>query len=308
MDQIVRESSQAPFPADSQPTRWDSPKVHDVPTLSLPAVGVGNETNPAEVEGRKLAQAARRRAEHELQTRLRGVYLAQIERTQEDAFSRAQPDIERKLKAAQERRLAAFQAYADQRGALMTRLVLLTGFPDPDPDSRQPVPSGAGPAGRRKLADDIRSQIRALDAKYDASVRQLFAEAEASRDQALTDIQAQFVKARDQAETDAEAEAKTEMAKVGNELKEALAGRHIAAMAAVTGRKVQPPTLPPAVDTPLTTPGPSSSALFQQARDQVSIWMALKGYRQVTSPRDGRDGTDEFLKWRNSHHLGPLAN
>ena len=110
------------------------------------------------------------------------------------------------------------------------------------------------------------------------------------------------------AQGQAQSQAQAEMARVGEELRKAINVGHVARMAAVTGKSVPRPALPPIGDSPLATPETPRALLIEEARDQISIWMALKGYRQVGSPRDGRDGTDEFLQWRTSHLPGPLAN
>ena len=274
----------------------------DIP--ALPATTLRSPKGKGEVQIRDQIEAARQKAKRQLQNRLRDVYFAEIDRKQEEAIAGLSPELAKAAEGARQSQLALFHAYAEEKGARLARLTLLAGFPDPDPGSKNPKPDFAVAKRFREEADRIRTELVDLDAKYDAAVQEIFDVLQHTHDAMLTKLRAQFEEAKGSAEEKARQEADDQMAKLNKAFGQTLAEAREISVPGQPAKSLQSPPVDlrgKLIHVPTPTPLDDRTLAI---KNQLTIWEAVKGYRIVTSPSAGRDGTPEFLEWLRSHLPG----
>jgi hypothetical protein len=310
VDRVVQTTPADNYPADTGPTHGDAIVASTVQVPGLPETSLHGSRGVDESDARATLEANRKKAQRQLEDRLRNVYYDELRKQQETALDEIDPSLAPKFAEAQAQRKAIFDAYATDRGAKMAQLTLLVGFPDPDPNASSPIRETATELAksRRQKADGLRADIKELDKKYDHDVAVILRQIDAERDKNLTAIQERFSKARTDADARAKQEAATEMAALREEFGVALSAPRDIHLPAIPPKAVTSPRLAQASAAPLPTPATSPEETRKLLEDQIKIWRAVKGYREGKTSRTARDGTEEFLEWRKSRLLGPSAN
>lgn len=302
VDRAFPEPAPVRFVGQEDPPPIPGLKI-DIPPL--PPTTLSSPKGKDEVQIRASIEAARQKAQRQLQNRLRDVYFEELDRQQEEAIAGLNPALAAEADKARQKQLELFHKYADDKGFRLARLTLLAGFPDPDPKSLNPKPEFAIAKRFREEADRIRKELVKIDADYDAAVRQIFSELQGSHDQTLTNLKAKFVEAKGAAEEKAKAEATRQMARLNRAFGQTLAEEREVSVPGQPGKTLQAPTIDVRAQLPKIHPDPAPFDRKGAIRNQLTIWEAVKGYRIVTSSGGSRDGTSEFLEWLRSHLPGP---
>lgn len=289
-------------PGQEEPAPAPGLKIEIPP---LPATVLSNPKGKDEVQIQASIEAARLKARRQLQNRLREVYFQELDRQQEEAIAALNPAMAQETERARQKQMAVFHQYAEDKGFKLARLALLAGFPDPDPNSKNPKPEFAIAKRFRAEADSIRKDLKDLDARYDMAVQEILRNLEGSKDQMLTALKAKFVEARASAEERAGREASEQMTKLNKAFGQTLAEAREISVPGQPGKTLQAPPMDVRGKLPKLVPLPLAGSRESDLRNQLTIWKSVKGYRIVTAPSDGRDGTSEFLEWLRTHLPGP---
>lgn len=301
---VLASYSSSPLPSHPLP---HPPGALPAKTLTVPAVaprtilvqgGSSEQTNG-------LLELNRKAAVRELTTLLAERYVREADRAGQARVKALEPG---KVAAYEEARAAIqseFQSYALKRGAKLAQLTSIVGFPDPNPMSLPPT------AQVRKFvqvrldqAVQLRKDIAALDADYQARSASLLAAAAQKYNTDLTEANLQLEQDRAAAFARAEQEAITAAAKSYKSL----------APLVMTNTRIDLPGQPsqsvtlPAVPAPIAAPNVRERTLTLDQRrtilkDQLRIWIAVNGYELSDSPEGVQNVTPQFVKWRRDRKL-----
>lgn len=246
-------------------------------------------------------------AENDLAERLREAYLAEVDRLESEMLG----DLDERRKKLLESTFASlrpiFEEYAQRRTAPLVRLSLYAGFPDPDPNSRRPLPEAEKFAlARAKDAVDKRKQLQQIEAWYQAQVEGALQKASDDISEQIVNLRIELERQRLDAETRARREAAAQVNTELADINPSLAQSAPLVLKASPGETVRVASgRSPLVISP---PPDRSATILRQAREQArldaKVWAATEGYR-LSESRSAPDKTDEFLAWRRKRHVGP---
>lgn len=295
-----------------QPVRGVAPRALKTEAITLRPLSqevILGESAASVRAADQLVKQNRIKAYRDLEARLREVYIGDVARAEKDQLDLLEPAKNEAAEAARLRFREIFEEYADQRGPLVTRIALIAGFPDPDPNSRkQPVSDSPLVQERADEAKRLRAQIADLEKTYNATVTELLRNVDRESDIELTRIKANMEIARNKAEQRAREDAAKQARTIEKSMGPSLAAEGDTVLPAVAtqtlagrslmGKSIEPKVAPVAI--------PDTSAIrMQRLQDELDIWLAISGYRQAESRKNAPDRTSEFIEWRKSHHLGP---
>lgn len=300
------------LPVAPQPVKENAPRLLRTTGISLPPLAeevILGESAASVKAADQLVRQNRIKAYRDLEARLREVYIGDVARAEKDQMDLLEPARTEAAEAARTRLREIFEEYADQRGPLVTRIALIAGFPDPDPNSkRQPVSDSPLIQQRAEEAKQLRTQIADLEKTYNDTVTELLRNVDRESDIELTRIKASMELARNKAEQRAREDAAKQARSIEKSVGPSLAFEGDTVLPAVAGQNmpskiIASKPLQPQVS-PLSIPD-TEVIRMQRLQDELDIWLAINGYRQAESREKASDRTSEFIEWRKSHHLGP---
>jgi hypothetical protein len=301
-------------------TRSESPKDIVVPPppkaeagifakiAGKPALEVNDRPKTSGEALREVIERAQQLAIRKIENSLRRFYDAELrkfELQQEGEMS----DKERAAYAAASERLRSiFEVYADRRMPVFTRLTLLAGFPDPNPESKPPdnlLPPQLQKRFEKTLV--LRSDLKSIDAEFDKqvlalmdSVQDLTAEQRARMRLRIEDFKAELDR---RAEEEAKGQVRETASELGLTLIEPISITLPATEA--SGVSIAPqPGLPPAPNVPAKGILGSRADRERLVRHELGIWAKLNRYVVRDSPAGLDDKTQEFQTWRSQFAVG----
>ncbi|AIE85178.1 hypothetical protein OP10G_1810 [Fimbriimonas ginsengisoli Gsoil 348] len=199
----------------------------------------------------------------------------------------------------------AFEAYGNARAPKVTRLAVLVGFPDPNPNSIPPkLPMRPVSQARFDEAKRLREELAALDAKFNAQAEQILAavvsETAADREAMRKTIETFRNELNRRAETEAQAEVRTSVKELGLQLTEPSP----VLVPGTPARQVEIPAeapLPPAPKVPSVGIPSGLADRRRLLQHELTIWLGLNRYRLE---KGGRDATEDFQRWRETYRAG----
>src|SRR5579862_1643 len=200
---VIAPSVQLPGP------RGEAPPV-SVRQPGMPATIVSDSTSERLEAAKRLIAENRSRSIASLTSMLDRIYQARASDEIARRAKDAEPEQDTILKAAVERLENAFNIYAGRREPLLTRLSATARSVALEP---VPIPMSSSPSAtiRIKEANDLRSQIRALDSGFDTEAAQILTDAQKEIQTETAALRNQASKtqadARDQAIAEAESQA-----------------------------------------------------------------------------------------------------
>ncbi len=273
----------------------------------LPATSTTDRTEKRLETAKQLIAKNRSDSIAALSSMLKRVYLARAEDEIAKIDNESQPQHDTILSDAVERVRKAFDAYSAERGPLLLRLNLLARNTNLQVE---PVPDEA--VGYRKTrieeANRIRDQIRSLDARYDAEAGAILTNAEKDFRAEVSAVQKQAQKARTDAEAKAISDAERQATVAQTSLDVQLTKLVPESLPAVPSREVTVPG-PPLIGGQLTDKHrPLFGSLEERRRTldrEIEIWTASTGRTRSANPKGVRDATEDFLRWKSAHRVGP---
>jgi hypothetical protein len=237
----------------------------------------------------------RRATEATIRRRLERVYLADVARLRDQRRRALEPAHQALLDDAYLRLREVFERHAESRFRPQVELALRVGWPDPDPDSRQPTAPRVA---------ELRRVLKEIDRDYRLERDALLAATLAVIDGELGALQAGMARL--------EAEA---LDRAGREAQERARAGEIGALAqAPVPAGLRLPALPevttrvPAQGQPIGPPrieAPDLAATDRAMLEaELRIFLAHMGYRLASGPDAGRDATQEFIRWRTEFQPG----
>jgi hypothetical protein len=254
----------------------------------------------------QAVEANRAAAVRELHSQLFSSYRNEIQAHRAKRAEEMQARWKEQADAGDARISAALQKFALERGSDLARFAFLAGFPITVPSSWPAPPAGdlwrlrfreeakrlyvklqSDEAAFQKLADRTREDLlnlrQSLQGELNAELARLLVEAD---ERAIADARSAFatsIAAEEMLLTEPQTEAVSGVREV---------------LAEIPGW--EPPVSP--------TEQPSDSADLGASRRlaiEIQTWAAQRGYRVVRRKAEGRDATEEFLRWKRTRHPGP---
>lgn len=291
-----------------QPTPPDSKMTASAGITSTPGQvirGVNTDSRRAAIL--KLIEENREIAERELAARLRQAYLSDAERKQQEMLVTLDERRRELFKGAFGQVRPIFEEYANKRAGPLLDLSLYAGFPDPDPESKRPLPEADKFALRRaQAAVAARESLQATEAWYQGQVTALLKKAGAQFEVEELYFFAEFERMRAEAEQravqEAAAQVNTDLAEINPSL--AQTSPLTLAPTAEKSVTVRSERSPYALKPPTDRSATIKAQAQEQAELDAKVWAATSGYR-LTDSRSAPDKTEEFLAWRSKRHVGP---
>lgn len=250
-------------------------------------------------EAWREVQASREKLFDDLKKKLTLTYLSEVQGLRDEKRRElAEKEVE-KLEKVWDQIRAKFEALARKTGPLNYRLSWLSGFPDPDPNSRRRVFGNEMRQAQLEESAKIRTEIRALEAAYREEVRALLATVAADNDAALAQIIEQEKLQDGDLIRQAETEARRRAAQVLSAISES-------AFTPESSLPAQPAALASGVGAQPKRPQDWSSEfrspwpLRARLKDQAMIFVRLQGGTWSSTSKGAKDATQEFLEWRRS--------
>lgn len=256
---------------------------------------------------KQLIAANRGKSIASLSSMLKQIYLAQA-KDQIDRMTREQqPESDAILTAVLADLRALFERYADDRGPLLAHLSALSRSNDL---SDEPVPEGADriETSRIEQANKLRAQIRQMDSAYDQQAQVLLDAAYAKIDEEIRKLQAEADQIRAAAAAQAQAEAESKANKTQTAINVELKGLVPDVLPPVPSRRVVVPGSPSLPEAPTDKTDAIFGSLDERRRlldHEVDIWIKTTGRQRSSSKAGARDATEDFLRWRSAHTVGP---
>lgn len=298
----------------------DKPDVVNTPTVAAPVAAQSasvpatpaREVRAADTEARrqailKLIAQNKQIAESELAKRLREAYLSDVDRLESDLLA-GLDDRKRELMTATFGALRPiFEEYARRRTHPLIRISLWAGFPDPDPNSRRPVPEG-DPVNERRTREvmTLREDLKKTEAWYQGRIDEALQRADEQISQEILSLRIELEKQRLEAEARARREAAEQVKLELADIKPSKVQTDSLRLSGSPGATV---SVPGGGKPRLIPAGPDPSATIRkQTRAQIEVdakvWASVTGYALSTQKTDP-DKTNEFLAWRRRRHVGP---
>jgi len=267
--------------------------------------GVNTDARRAAILG--YIEDNRKIAEKELAERLRLAYLSDVERRQQELMTELDERRRELFTGAFSAIRPVFEEYAERRAGPLLDLTLFAGFPDPDPQSKRPLPEADKFALRRaQTMVNARKSLEQTEAWYQGQVSALLKKAGAQFEVEELYLFNEFDRMRKEAEARAMQEASAQVNRDLAEINPSLAQTSPLVLAPTQEKKVTIQS--EASATGITPPEDRSVTIREQAREQAEldakVWAATSGYK-LSSSRSDPDKTEEFLAWRSKRHDGP---
>lgn len=273
----------------------------------LPATSTTDRTIERLQTAKKLIAENRSKSIASFSSMLKRIYVAQANDEIAKRDRDVQPERDGILDAALKRLRQAFDAYGAERGPLVAQLNVLvrnTNLAD------QSIPDNADPITKSHIvkANQIRVQLREIEARYNKQAANLLDAAEKEIQSEIAALAEQAKKIRSTAEAKAmkEAEGKATQTQVSLDVQvtqlvpESLPG--------VPAKQVAVPGSPPLPAPPANPSGTIFGSLEERRHlldQEVQIWIRSTGRIRSLTPQGGRDATEEFTQWRRAHKVGP---
>jgi len=210
------------------------------------------------------------------------------------------PDVREQLREEMGLELRKrFEAYADERGPKLTRITSLEAY-------RPYVLGAAAAVPKRQEASELRQEVTGIDAQYLSDRQKIIAKIRAGVDEEQTRIARDVAGLRIQATEQAEAAAAEEMQSSAR-VPLPMPKSERVQLRPVGTRSIQIPGSPPPASAPAPPTGlPAVSAQERAATvlRQANLWARTSGYVLRVRPGQGRDATEEFLRWMKDRQLG----
>lgn len=293
------------LPSPPIPTPSRAASAVTVKQAGLPSSSITDRTRERLETAKRLIAENRGKSIAALSAMLKRIYLAKAEDQIAIQTHDIQPQQDALIAAAFADIRTAFEEYGQKRGPLLVRLNLLarnTELKDQIP------PADPVAAARVKKANALRGEVRALDAQYNALAAKLLAEADAKIQAAIAALDEQAKQIRTQAESKAVGEAELKANQTQTTLDVQIKQLVPERLAAVPARQVVVPGSTQLPSAPTDTDKPIFGSLDEVRHmidQEVDIWVGSIGRTRSTSPKGGRDATEEFLQWRSAHKVGP---
>lgn len=273
----------------------------------LPSTSTTDRTLERLEMAKQLIAANRGKSIASLSSMLKQIYLAQakdkIDRMEHDQ----QPETDAILDAVLTDLRAMFVRYGEERGPLLAHLGALARSNDL---ADEQVPDGADAieTSRIEKANKLRAESRKLDAEYDSQAQVLLDAAYAKISDAIGKLEAEASRVRAEAEAKAQAEAESKATKTQTEIDVQLQGLVPDALPTVPARQVNVPGSPALPEAPNDKTDTLFGSLEERRRlldHEVDIWVKTTGRTRASSKLGARDATEDFLRWRSAHTVGP---
>jgi hypothetical protein len=255
---------------------------------------------------RKRIHDAQEQARKDILSRLRRFYgteVARFELDQDKARTAAELEA---YESAGARIRQRFEAYAERRAPVYTRLTLLAGFPDPNPASRPPD-NPLPPALQKRFdeAASLRAELAAIDRAFREDVDVILSSVQDLVAAQLTAARLRIEQFKEELDRRAAQEASEQVRETTQELGLQLIEPRDQTIPGTTPSKVTITGGPAFRAAPAV---PSQGILAGDAdrerllRHELGIWLSLNRYRQ--GGKGDADLTSEFLKWRSQFEVG----
>jgi len=202
-----------------------------------------------------------------------------------------------------------FEAWADERAPVFSKLTMVTGFPDPGPSTKESDPAQKpSPLDQTALANQLRTKLSSIDLQFKQKSDALLEGVVQQTHAAQAELIKQIEQKRIELETKAEMEAKAQIRRAVSKLQFRLADSAPVILPETPARHVTIPA-EKALEAPPQVP---SSGILEEKADrkrllehELRIWLALNRYTLSESRTGHRDATQEFQIWRQQHGAGP---
>lgn len=202
---------------------------------------------------------------------------------------------------------ARFEQYGFANGPLLARVAFLTRFPLPDVMALPNPP--AEHVWARMRVEEARFKfalMKSLEEGYRQDVERIEWWMEEQLDAKRLAQSVQMTEQTSMYQERARSEAGVAFQSTAEDFESRLAESSVLPFRALPSKAISlesasPPTVPRWGQDPVTSQRDPREELDHDLR----IWARLRGFRLVSSPREGRNATTEFLEWRKSRRLGP---
>lgn len=200
-----------------------------------------------------------------------------------------------------------FEGYAKDRGILLSNLNLLVGGTDL---RRQSIPLGADPVTKWNIskANGIRAEIQKADDEFDSHADAILELARNDIEKISEEHESENRIRRAAAKANDIAEAETMAAQAQTSLEDRVQQLVPERASSVPPRQISVPASTPMSPAPSYNVAPLFGSLEEHRRllsEQVDLWIMSTGRKRSPKSKGVRDVTDEFLKWRSAHKVGP---
>jgi len=305
VEKVLKEDAPAPPKVSSVPRPPAATPGFD---KSLPGQPQLELKDPSRASRGNIAAVIAKQQEDALaifQGRLRAFY-----QTQMDAFTAEQGRLLERLHGQNYAEVfdkihTAFLPYAAARAPKVARFALIVGYPDPNPNSDPPKTVVKPYIWKRyDEAKQIRTDLTALDTQFHAKVDDLLKDVKDLNAMEAAAMADRLMKFQEELNKRAETEAQEQVRTSAKELGLKLTDVKPVVLPATGTRSVHFPAEPaltpvPQVPSQVVNAGVAERRLL--LTHELEIWLGLKQYRLGKS---GRDGTEEFRKWRETYRAG----
>jgi hypothetical protein len=307
LDRAVQ-AEQAP---ELQVAALPQPKAGALPVTvkqaGLPATSITDRTRERLVLAKQLVDENRGKSIASLSTMLKRVYLAQTEDEIANQNREELPQQDSIIADAFAGLRQVFEEYGTRRGPLLAPLNLLARSTSL---AIHVVPANADALTKKNLtmANDLRRQILALDAQYNAQATELLAEAGEKLRVALARLDERAKQMRVAAESKAVAEAESKAAQTQTSMDVQIKQLVPESLPVVPPRQVVVPGSPTLPPPPTDTAKPIFGSLGERRHlldQEIDIWIKSTGKTRSLTANGVRDATEGFLQWRSAHKVGP---
>jgi hypothetical protein len=273
----------------------------------LPATSTTDRTLERLEMAKQLIAANRGKSIAALASMLKQIYLAQAKDRIDRMAHDQQPETDAIIDSVLADLRALFERYGEERGPLLAHLNALARSNDL---ADEPIPSGADriESSRIEKANTLREQIRQMDSAYDQQAQTLLDAAYAKIGEEIRKLQIQADQIRVAAAAKAQAEAESKATKTETAINVELKDLVPDALPAVPSRQVVVPGSPSLPKAPTDKTDAIFGSLEERRRlidREVDVWVKTTGRQRASSAAGARDATEEFLRWRSAHTVGP---
>jgi hypothetical protein len=258
---------------------------------------------------RKLILADRNTAIRTLSRRLAAIRSEEIDLQKIKALNDLEERQTAYLAGIYDQLFAIFHRYAISRGPKTVRAEVLR-VRKPDLYVSWTSPTDFAKKQKAEL-DALRAAIGNLDAEYNRQANELLNNAQIQLSSDRGGLEAKYETLRANAISQAESDARRTIEKSSQASDLNLGQNRSVVVSEVRGESVrvagssQPTNPVPNLDSsPVVSLGERRASLEQQ----LEIWLRTRGFIRAKTRSEGTDVTEEFIAWRTSHRLGPLAN
>lgn len=248
--------------------------------------------------GLEALELSQERALQDTLERLRRAYLLEVRRFESERRQEIMARQEILLNEAYDELYARFLAMAQETGPRYWELSWLSGFPDPDPQSRRrPISARAFEVAYFERARQLREEIEALHLEHRSGIVDVLDRLDSDLIAELAQVEAEVEAIRRDRELQARIDAE-EIARATLEEIQATTielRRTLPAIPAVAVRIEGSERLPAL---PSMAPDRRTESHKSMMEQQLEVFARVQGYELVQRPQAGRDATEEFIQWR----------